>query len=319
MEIYYDKVILSLEKAYHIFLRDEFIESDDDIKMTLHEYLVYSQFMRCGYFVKRHKQETDKDCSSDDNEERTTNNKSTENQTQPLKISQLCTFNYLYELLNHRKCIISTHAIQKQSYEEIKESMDNIISNFHGDTFEFKPPIATSSTKSVNDNYTESSVEENLPKKRKASNDFDAPNQTKKIAKIDVIENDQYYGTKETNSFMVGSEFKQFQNVFNKIDVIRLKTVDDSDDVDDKYIEKHPSNLKFSFDFWTFDGINKTKTESPQFRIVVIRYALRSQLCLLMKLKHLHFLNISEAHQVLYRKILKFCDCTLINTTKPAF
>lgn len=232
-------MIVSLEQAYHLFLRPKNSAGDDE-RLTIAEYLVYSQFMRFGCNIQKYREDkTPTPESSEDND--------TPKESELLTAAQipenLYVWNYLYELLGHRKNIIASTNIDPESYNRVKTSMDETIHRFRD--------VAH--------------AESNCSVKRKRSIDYDSSTQfSRKSAKLnhDTGHDDQYVGSGSTNDFMVGNEFEKFKDIFDKIDVIKLKSADAFD-------SNIQTELRFSFDLWTSKDNTKQTTAGPNFRIII--------------------------------------------------
>lgn len=264
------KMIVSLERAYHLFLEHD--NACESTKLTKMEYLVYSHFIRFGCNLKRFKNEMpSKDCdelsdnsSSGDSDTNMDNNIS----------DRLYVWNYLYDLLGHRRSILESENIDRNRYARIKQSMNSIINDY-------KDQNQTNSCQSnqiVSDtNASGENAEPPANKRRKLSNkDAAAVNCATKLPELshEIDSDDLYFGSGSLNDFMIGNTFQRFQQIFDKIDVIELKTMDcdDDDDIANGSNHNHSSTTeKFSFDLWTSldNRRSQQSTKAPNFRLVV--------------------------------------------------
>lgn len=106
----FNSVILSLERAYSLFLRKS-IDQEKLIneKLSREEYAVYSHLCRCGYIVQKYKTESnvaDKSVST----------------------KELCVWSYLRELLGQPKQIEQN--IDQKIFVDVKRSMDDVVKIF---------------------------------------------------------------------------------------------------------------------------------------------------------------------------------------------
>lgn len=229
---------MSLEHAYHLFLRPKVSASDDE-RLTISEYLVYSQFMRFGCNIKKFREDK---TQTPESSEDTDAPKEPELLAAAQIPENLYVWNYLYELLGHRKNVFASTHMDTDSYNRVKTSMDTTIHRFRD---------ASQAACSV---------------KRKRSIDYDSNTQcSRKSAKLNhdnTRHDDQYFGSGSTSDFMVGNEFEKFKEIFDKIDVIQLKAADafDSD---------IQTELRFSFDLWTSKDNAKQTAAGPNFRIII--------------------------------------------------
>lgn len=223
LDVYFESVIVSLERAYNLFIRKS-TDSADCGKMTKEEYAVYSHFMRNGYTIQEYTPETKG------------MNRASE-KPDPSSQTQQCIWSYLFELLGQQQHATKRSNVERTSetYERVKTSMDNIIS-------EFRSPNAK---------------QESVPQKRKWED-------SESTSEERHTEN-QYFGTESLNAFMIGDERKNFRKVFDQIDVIQLNS--------GELTETDPSEmLHFSFDLWTDVIYKKSDCLEPNYRIVVLRY-----------------------------------------------
>lgn len=243
LEIFNKEVIVSLEQAYHIFLRPKSDSSDE--RLTIAEYLVYSQFMRFGCNIKKFRGDVlPSPVDSEDNDVL----KNPDSLEKPPTPNNLYVWNYLYELLGHRKTVVGTSNLNATEYNRVKTSMDGTI-----DEFRHQP-------------QAESSTSTNFSIRRKRSIDCDSNTQfSRKSIKLnhEFSQDGQYFGSGSISDFMVGSEFDKFKEIFDKIDVIELKAAD-------TFAADTKTDLRFSFDFWTSkDNTKPVTSEGPNFRIVI--------------------------------------------------
>lgn len=244
--MYVGKVIVSLERAYHMFLSNETnsINAPNNDKLTQNEYIVYSHFMRFGCNLRRFKNEH---VSHSDSDKKTDPNaKFDKDDVKPY------IWNYLYELLGQRKATNAPRNLVQSRYTNIKQSMNRTISGFRN---------VDSLTTNANDCVAGTSGKVSIPEKRKlheGCGSADAP-----IAKLPKLMNnssDQYLGSGSTNDFMVDGTIQKFKHIFDKIDIIELKT----SNFDDK--QPCSSNERFSFDLWT--SLDH-RHAGPNFRLII--------------------------------------------------
>lgn len=242
-------MIVSLERAYHMFLAHD--NNDQSGKLTKYEYIVYANFMRFGCHIRRFKNDnfiTSNTSSEDEND-------ADESVHTDASIQKSYIWNYLYELLGHRKTAITSGSIDTNRYNTIKESMNTTIGKFKvDDSFE------TNCT-------TETSLETiSLPEKRKLQNNDNSNVSACKTVKLSSDKrstNEQYFGSGSTNDFMIGSAFQRFKQIFTKIDVIDVKQPDSFDN-------EKPINEKFTFDLWAeMDNRYWNEHKGPDFRLIV--------------------------------------------------
>lgn len=243
-------MIVSLERAYHMFLAHDNCGQND--KLTKHEYIVYANFMRFGCHIRRFKNESSATSTSSEDE-----CDAGESVPTDATIQKSYIWNYLYELLGHRKTAITTGSIDTTRYHSVKESMNSTISKFKTDESVETTP-GTASTIEPSDNAF-------APAKRKL--DSEIPNtpalKTTKLTSKERPRDGQYFGSGSTNDFMIGSTFQKFKQIFDKIDIIDVKRPDSYDD--------HQSiNEKFSFDLWAeLDNRYWPEHKGPDFRLIV--------------------------------------------------
>lgn len=273
------KMIVSLERAYHLFLAHD--NARESAKLTKMEYLVYSHFIRFGCNLKRFKNEMPPcdgfpDDSSSDSDTKVDKNTS----------DSLYVWNYLYDLLGHRRSILATENIDRNHYTRVKQSMDSIINTY-------KDQNQTNSCQSnqiVSDTNVSDSPEHTEPpqsKRRKLSNcNASSAESAAKLTESNHGNDfdDLYFGSGSLNDFMIGNTFQRFKQIFDKIDIIELKTMDYDDDDDDHRNGNENVNSgcgsshnhwstteKFSFDLWTSWDCRRTQqsTKPPNFRLIV--------------------------------------------------
>lgn len=249
LEVYLGKMIVSLERAYHMFLAHD--DSDQSGKLTKNEYIVYANFMRFGCHIRRFKNESIVPSTSTEDKSHVDESDRTD-----VDIQKSYIWNYLYELLGHRKTTITSNSIDTNRYGAVKESMNAIIGQFKaGDSFETIP--------STSETTTSESVQ--FPEKRKFQCDRYSDAQACKTVRIDqqIGLDAQYFGSGSTNDFMIGNTFQKFKQIFDKIDYIDVMKPESYDD-------QKPLNEKFSFDLWAdLDNRNSLKHKCPDFRLIV--------------------------------------------------
>lgn len=236
---------MSLERAYQIFLADK-SQSESKHKLTLTEYLVYSHFLRVGCNLKKYVQEPV--YSVDDSLQQS----STSTSTQP--VINAYTWNYLYELLGHRKRVFTPNdMIDNEIYAKVKKSMNNTINMFRGKNSE---PISNESEIEIDFNLTTEMTKRPL--------DSDDEGCSRKMMKLShtIDDFEQYFGSGSTNDFMASRDLSKFKQIFDKINVIELKMFD----MTEKCVSM---SLKFSFDLWISTDYQRTKYNGPNFRIIV--------------------------------------------------
>lgn len=164
-------------------------------------------------------------------------------------------WNYLNELLGHRKSVIASKNVDHSCYNRIKDSMNGIIAGFKNAN-SCRPNLVGPSV-----NATEPGTK--LEKRKIAedcSSDMPKPKMAKFSHKKDL--DDPYLGSGSTNDFMMGNTFQRFKQIFDKIDIIELKTMD-------FYDNQEPINEKFSFDLWTSLDYRERQYTGPNFRLIV--------------------------------------------------
>lgn len=258
------KMIVSLERAYHLFLEHD--SARESTKLTKMEYLVYSHFMRFGCNLKRFKNQMpptncDEYCNDSHNDSDT-------NMDNDISDKQYV-WNYLYDLLGHRRSILESENIDRNRYARIKQSMNSLI-NKYKDQHQINSCQSNQIVSDTNvsaDNNTE--PPENKRRKLSNSNDTAVADSATKLPESSCDSNDLYFGSGSLNDFMIGNSFKRFKDVFDKIDLIELKTMD-CDDEDGHHNGSNHGNgsttEKFSFDLWTsWDN----RRSPPNFRLIV--------------------------------------------------
>lgn len=277
------KMIVSLERAYHMFLAHDNNVTHGNAKLTKMEYLVYSQFIRFGCNLKRFKNEMppktyDESCDSSRKADSDIN---VDNNT---LADKLYVWNYLYDLLGHRRSIIAPENIDRNRYARIKQSMNGIINNY-------KDQNQTNSCQSnqiVGDSNASDEFAEQPPpeKKRRILSTSHASHVEESVAASKLPElnkhrkdsDDLYFGSGSLNDFMIGNTFQRFEQIFDKIDVIELKTMDYDDDDDgngdNNTTKKDDTNQnhwkeKFSFDLWTSCDYRRAQSKPPSYRLIV--------------------------------------------------
>lgn len=244
-------MIVSLERAYHLFLaHDDTGQSD---KLTKSEYIVYANFMRFGCHIRRFQNETAEPNDSSEEE----SDAADETVHSDASIQKSYIWNYLYELLGHRKTAITSSTMDTNRYSAVKESMNNTIGRFKvDDSIETNPPSVR----------TEGNSELcTVPEKRKLQSHADPNAPAGKWAKLsDKIHRDgQYFGSGSTNDFMIGNTFQRFKQIFDQIDIIDIKKPESYDD-------QQPISEKFAFDVWAeLDNRHWSQHKGPDFRLIV--------------------------------------------------
>lgn len=246
--MYLGKVIVSLERAYHMFLKheDSLDNSNDNDKLTKNEYIVYSHFMRFGCNLRRFKNENVSKTSPDRQME---SGDSEDDGIKPY------VWSYLQELLGNRKAANSSTNLDPNRYNCVKNSMDRIIGDFRN-------VDSTAANDCVDDGTSDKVL---LPSKRKQNVGCDSDEPVSKSSKLchKINSDDQYLGSGSTNDFMIDSAFHRFKSIFNKIDIIELKTMN-------FHGKQHNSNKeRFSFDLWTSLDYRTSQYRGPNFRLIV--------------------------------------------------
>lgn len=265
-------MIVSLERAYHIFLAHDTTHTSD--KLTKMEYLVYAHFMRFGCNLKRFKNEmpspasksSSNEChlSADGNDSSNSDSTNMDNTTD----DKLYVWNYLYDLLGHRRSILPWENIDRTHYARIKQSMNDTINNFKEDQNPYD-----SDTSEANDEITEPP-----PQKRRRKCSSTGTSNVDHVAMLSESRHkhdldDPYLGSGSLNDFMIGSTFKRFKQIFDKIDFIELKTMNYADEYSSSSSDTNNPNEsiieKFSFDLWTSQDYRRSQPKPPDFRIIV--------------------------------------------------
>lgn len=301
-----------MEKAYHIFLQDK-SNNENDEKLTKAEYLVYSHFMRFGCNIKKFREDKmplPVDIEIDNNQNDECNDMRILS-TSPTIPYHFYVWNYLYELLGHKKTIITTKNIDIDLSNEIKTSMNNTIESFRSNSI-----IANDSSDDVLlECDRELILQTNQTEKRKRTIDYDSNTQfSRKSAKLNHESeyNGQYFGSGSINDFMVGNEFEKFKHIFDKIDLIQLKGTD-------CYSNEKPNDFKFSFDLWTTKDTKQSQCFGPNYRII-IKYVC----CVILYTKLLirSYLKINELfftgnHLRCYHITMKYLNYIAAKFIKP--
>lgn len=254
--MYVDSIIVSLERGYKIFLADDFHPDQDD-RLTLSEYLVFSHFARAGCNLRRYTVESATSSQSSAQADANITESSQTLQSSVSNTNHLYVWNYLYELLGHRKQVIPINERNNKNYMKIKFSMDTIVKAFRKNSRDEYDAIEMKDT-----------IVNETCENRKREFDFDeyspSPSKLMKLSHVSGGQYvEQYFGSGTTNDFMNNYEFKKFSEIFNKIDIIKLKV---------SHIDESPNpthKLKFSFDFWTTTDHQTIKCNRPNFRIIV--------------------------------------------------
>lgn len=216
--------------------------------------------MRFGCGILKHAPETDDGIETA--EQTTSSPVVDEHEQKSNQESNLYAWQYLFELLDLKKPLPVETAFDKSKYEKVKSSMDNIMSGIKD--------LSKLDTTHQNEgeNCSEQSGSQNSDAshsiKRKPSDQLENIIPEKRFTLESTSEAMQRYGNYALNAFMVGPEFKLFQQIFNKIDVIKLN-LDDENDI-------NCDQLKFSFDLFALDpSFSRTKCEQPCYRLIILR------------------------------------------------
>lgn len=250
------KAIVSLERAYHLFLShggctENTRESD---KLTKSEYLVYSHFMRFGCNLRRFKND---DTAASHTDSSFAGDNDADASVSSSLVYKSYVWNYLNELLGHRKSVIAIKNVDHSCYNRIKDSMNGIIAGFKNANSCRPDSLAGSS---VNASQTAWKVEKRKIAEDSGGGEMPKPKMPKLCHNKDL--NAPYLGGGSTNDFMLDNAFHRFKQIFDKINIIELKTMDFSDD-------HKPINEKFSFDLWTSMDYRERQRVGPNFRLVV--------------------------------------------------
>lgn len=274
-------MIVSLERAYHTFLAHEHV--DESKKLTKMEYLVYAHFMRFGCNLRRFKNELPSLTSSSSPPPSSSAIKCSEyadcsngssnchaDNVDNYTCDKLYVWNYLDDLLGHRRTILTAENIDRNHYTRIKQSMNNIINNFKDHN-----PIDPDPNES-------GQLTEPPQKRRRKSLNVDASNVEHATMLPELYHknglDDPYLGSGPLNDFMIGNTFKRFKEIFDKIDIIELKTMDYADENGDRdnstttnasYHNYGSITEKFSFDLWTSQDYRRSQPKPPNFRLIV--------------------------------------------------
>lgn len=208
-------------------------ESNNRQKLTKWEYLVYSHFKRFGCNIRRFK-----------NDAGFSGNRGEANETKEKDY----VWNNLYELLGHRKSVVSGK-IDLNQYNTIKLAMNSTIEQFKEDN-----SIQT-------DQITHTMERKVTNEKRKCLNINDSDMPKSKLLKLSHSSNDgQYFGSGSTSDFMVGNIFQKFKDVFNKIDYIDVRKPHSNEN-------QNKINEKISFDLWT--SLDHSQSKGPDYRLII--------------------------------------------------
>lgn len=192
LEVYFDSMVVSLERAYSLFLRKS-TDASDCGKLSRAEYAVYSHFMREGYIVQAHSPESQGESS------RISTKSDKSNQTNPDTQTQQCIWKYLFELLGQQQHAMQRADVDSETYERVKRSMDNTISKF-------KPQDV---------------LRDSVPRKRKHDDG--------ETSSGGLHHSNHDFGSGRLNAFMIGDERTTFKRVFDEIDIIHLNANDSTE------------------------------------------------------------------------------------------
>lgn len=209
--------------------------------------------MRFGCNILKHSPEKD------------TNSSVLEESTATVSVQQvqnddrnLYAWHYLYKLLGLRKSLPIDDKFNETVFVETKASMDNIMSS-----------IKVRSCKEYDSNTESVAVEVHsgsLSTKRKSDHALKCAIPEKRALLASSTDFNKYNENYALNAFMIGPEFQIFQEIFDKIDVIKLNLADDANDTD------NCDTMKFSFDLFSPDPtLSKDRCEQPTYRIVIFR------------------------------------------------
>lgn len=163
-------------------------------------------------------------------------------------------WNHLYELLGQNKSVIASSSFDSNRYNAVKKSMKATIKKI-----QFGEDGDNSSDEDDDSNTTETGTKRKLPSACKS--DASAC----KLSRIDHEQNavEQYFGSGSTNNFMVGNTFQRFQQIFDKINYIKVKKPESFDN------QKSISE-KISFDLWASRDHQEPQLKGPDFRLIVL-------------------------------------------------
>ncbi|XP_031620760.1 uncharacterized protein LOC116339184 isoform X2 [Contarinia nasturtii] len=251
LEVYLGKVIVSLERAYHMFLaHDNNSEHDrkENDKLTQSEYIIFAHFMRFGCNIRRFKNE----CVTVSSESKSNANDATQSDAD---IEKLYVWNYLYELLGHNKSVITSKSLDTNRYNAVKNSMNATIEKIKN------PNDGDDDVESSKTNVN--SVAETGDKRKI---DCKTGEPASKLNRIDHKRNtvEQYFGSGSTNDFMVGNTFQRFKQIFDQIDYIKVKQPE-------SFVDQKPINEKISFDLWASCDHREPQLKGPDFRLIVLQ------------------------------------------------
>lgn len=274
------KMIVSLERAYHTFLAHD-DEMNANKKLTKMEYLVYSHFMRFGCHLKRFRNEMN---PLDYNEFTDSDSSERDSNLNDGAFDKLYIWNYLHDLLGHRRSIVAPENIDRSRYARIKQSMNGIINTFKAQN----QTDPCQSNQIVSDTNASDEMVEPPEKRRKKFSNSNTSNVecTAKLPKSchKNGSDDSYYGSGSLNDFMIGNTFQRFKQIFDKIDTIELRTIDYDDDrsgnsndngndndnnSSDNNHNHNRISEKFSFDLWTSPDSRRSQSKPPNFRLII--------------------------------------------------
>lgn len=270
LEVYLGKMVVSLECAYHMFLTHEITSeySNNTEKLTKCEYLVYSHFKRFGCNIRRFKNDSTSLSSQ--------GNAKDVDESSQLDKTHLKDYiwNHLYELLGHRKSVISGKVNDNRS-SDIKLAMNTTIQKFkHNACIQTDPRSDITETCKKNIGH----------KKRQCSNASDSDVPVTKSVKLAHTSDYQYFGSGSTNDFMVGNVFLQFKNIFSKVDYIDVRKPY-------SYDNQKKINERFSFDLW--DSLDKQcQSTGADYRLIIKYVQYNMPIAESVLINEFHFLGL---------------------------
>lgn len=229
LELKWNSVIVSVEQAYYLLLNTTHPESSG---IGISEYVVYSQLRRNGFNIQLHSNDVGHGSLSADNN---------------------CIWKCLGKLLQPKSCD-----------EDMPPSFTDTLNTMNQIADRIKLQIPTETDNDGSDNELSDWSAKAVPIKRKAKS-LTAKNSKKMKLKH---ETDEYKPHRYLNILLRDVE-KEFENIFDQLDVVELMSIT-SEDSDD---ECETTKVNFTFDIYDTNAVYKKSMpgDGPKYRVVVIR------------------------------------------------
>lgn len=220
LQLEYKLQLASIEQAYMLLL-------GETTSIKFYEYLVYSNLMRVGYILVRHK-------------------------NVPFVESDVSQTDCIWALLlkSVQNINLPSNIVNSPHYNKVKLSMANIKQRIYCQ----KSEISESQLHSYGFNR-----KLQVTTKRKSSW-IQEKNYHKKLRRLDEIKHKQSF----LDFLKDEPEYIKFQNLFEKLDIIRLTS---------KYVyDESCKSLKINFDLYLHsDGFKKSAPKAPNFRLILLQ------------------------------------------------